>query len=123
MPKADRFLYCHCAYTRLVPAEAKADALKALIASGVPFDATADLCELAARKDPALPRLADLGAAAVIACRERAVRALFASAGAELPDRARVLDMRALDPAALAAAIGESAGREAAREIDRETDR
>ena len=119
MPKAERILYCHCAFTGLVPPEKKLEILKRLVDSGAAFDATADLCELAARMDPALPRLADLGAAAIIACRERAVRALFASAGAELPDRARVLDMRALDRAALAAAIGESA----AREVDLEADR
>jgi hypothetical protein len=112
MPKAERILYCHCAFTGLVPLEKKLEVLKRLVDSGAAFDATADLCELAARKDPALARLAGRESVAVIACRERAVRALFDAAGAALPERSKVLDMRSADPAALAEAVREATGGE-----------
>ena len=54
-----RVLYCHCAYAKVVPEDVKKDVLARLSGSGIAFDAVADLCELSARKDPALARLAD----------------------------------------------------------------
>src|SRR5207245_3683905 len=63
--------------------------------SGVAFDAVADLCELSARHDPALKRLAEGGAVKVAACFPRAVKWLFAAAKAPLPsDSAEILNMR-----------------------------
>ena len=87
-------MYCHCAYSRAVPAEVKQAVLKALVESGRTFDATADLCELAARKDPLLGRFAESPGLAVAACYPRAVRWLFAAAGTELPARSEVLNMK-----------------------------
>ena len=57
---ARRILYCHCAYARVVPPEVKAEVLAKLAASDVEFDAVPDLCELSARRDPALKKLASV---------------------------------------------------------------
>ena len=53
-----RILYCHCAFAQAVPRPVKQDVLRALTDAGVDFDAVADLCEMSARKDPALKELA-----------------------------------------------------------------
>ena len=83
-----RLLYCHCAYSRVVPKDVKAEVLKGLAASGRAFDAVPDLCELAARCDPGLKKLADTGQGEVdiVACYPRAVRWLFHAAESSLPD-------------------------------------
>ena len=70
--------------------------LKKLCDSGAAFDAVADLCEMSARRDPALQRLASGGAVKIAACYPRAVKWLFAAAQAPLPlDSTEVLNMRA----------------------------
>ncbi|HEY1111819.1 MAG TPA: hypothetical protein VGE76_24400, partial [Opitutaceae bacterium] len=64
---------------------------------GQSFEAVADLCEMAARKDPALKRLASGGCVKIAACYPRAVKWLFSSAGAPLtPANTEVLNMREL---------------------------
>jgi len=78
-------LYCHCQYAQVVPREVKEAVLKRLCEAGVPFEAVADLCEMSARHDPALKRLAETGSIKVAACFPRAVKWLFAAAGAPLP--------------------------------------
>lgn len=88
-------LYCHCQYAQVVPKEVKAAVLKRLCESGVAFDAVADLCEMAARRDPALKQLAACGAVKIAACFPRAVKGLFHQCDADLaPDRAEILNMR-----------------------------
>ena len=95
MTTAPRILYCHCAYAQVVPPEVKAAVLQKLSDSGVAFEAVADLCELSARRDPALKRLADGGAVKIAACYPRAVKWLFAAAQAPLPSAAtEILNMR-----------------------------
>src|SRR6266850_7278806 len=90
-----RILYCHCQYAQVVPTEVKEAVLRKLCESGVAFDAVADLCELSARQDPSLQRLADGGAVKIAACYPRAVKWLFASAKAPLPlETTEVLNMR-----------------------------
>lgn len=68
-----------------------------------------DLCGLAARRDGRLLAFARQAAPLVVACHERAVRALFEAAGAPLPEAARVLNLRvessAVARTALAAAL------------------
>ena len=86
--------YCHCAYYRLAPAEVADGVLRGLAAAGGPFEAVADLCGLAARRDPAMKRLAEADRLQVAACYPRAVRALFATAGTPLGADAEVLNMR-----------------------------
>ena len=88
-------LYCHCQYAQVVPKEVKEAVLRRLCEAGVEFEAVADLCEMAARRDPALVRLAGGGAVKIAACFPRAVKGLFHQAGADLPaDAAEVLNMR-----------------------------
>jgi hypothetical protein len=92
---APRILYCNCTYAQIVPKEVKAAVLKKLCESGVAFDAVADLCEMSARRDPALKGLAEAGTVKIAACYPRAVKWLFHAAGADLhPDSTEVLNMR-----------------------------
>ena len=103
-----RILYCHCNYAQVVPREVKEAVLKQLCESGVAFEAVADLCEMSARKDPSLQRLADGtgGPVKIAACFPRAVKWLFASAQAPLkPELTEVLNMRAQTAAEICAAL------------------
>ena len=90
-----KILYCNCTYAQVVPKEVKAEVLRKLCESGVAFDAVADLCDLSARKDPALQRIAESGAVRIAACYPRAVTWLFHAAGTPLPkEGVEVLNMR-----------------------------
>jgi hypothetical protein len=90
-------LYCHCQYAQVVPKEVKEAVLRRLCESGVAFDAVADLCEMAARRDTALQQLAASGAVKIAACFPRAVKGLFHQCNADLaPDKTEVLNMRTL---------------------------
>jgi NAD-dependent dihydropyrimidine dehydrogenase PreA subunit len=91
---APKVLYCHCAHADVIPAETRTRILEALAASGAPYEAVADLCERAARKDPLLARLAGAQGLQIIACWPRTVRWLFAAAGAPLPADAVIHNMR-----------------------------
>jgi len=92
---APSILYCHCQYAQVVPKDVKEAVLRRLCESGVAFEAVADLCEMAARRDPALQRLSESGAIKIAACFPRAVKGLFHQCGADLPaDRSEVLNMR-----------------------------
>jgi len=89
-----KILYCNCTYAQVVPKEVKAAVLEKLCSSGVAFEAVADLCEMSARRDPALQRLAE-GSVKIAACYPRAVKWLFAAAKAPLDlQSAEVLNMR-----------------------------
>ncbi len=90
-----RILYCHCQYAQVVPKEVKEAVLRKLCEAGVEFEAVADLCEMSARRDPALKRMADGGEVKIAACFPRAVKWLFHQAGAPLAMTAtEVLNMR-----------------------------
>lgn len=89
-----QILYCHCAYAKVAPVEVKQHVLARLAESGRAFDAVADLCEMAAKGDPALQQLACQGDLRIVACYPRAVKWLFASAGTPLHAEAQVLNMR-----------------------------
>jgi hypothetical protein len=103
---APRILYCHCQYAQVVPKEVKEAVLRKLCESGIAFEAVADLCEMAARRDPALQRLASNGAVKIAACFPRAVKGLFHQANADLaPDRTEVLNMRTLTAEEVIAAL------------------
>ncbi|MCD6051529.1 MAG: hypothetical protein K0Q55_2938 [Verrucomicrobia bacterium] len=96
MSQTPQILYCHCNYAQVVPKEVKEAVLRKLCESGVPFEAVADLCEMSARRDPALQRLTQGNAIKIAACYPRAVKWLFAAANAPLPlDRTEVVNMRA----------------------------
>ena len=94
---APRILYCHCTHAQVVPKEVKEAVLRKLCDTGGSFEAVADLCEMSARQDPALRRLAEGGPVKIAACFPRAVKWLFHSAGATLPlETTEVLNMRVL---------------------------
>jgi len=96
MRPAPRILYCNCTYAQVVPKHVKEAVLRKLCESGMAFEAVADLCEMSARRDPALQRLAAGGAVRIAACYPRAVKWLFAAAQAPLAlDGAEILNMRA----------------------------
>jgi hypothetical protein len=102
-----RIVYCHCAYAQVVPASVKQDVLRRLTESGTSFDAVADLCEMAARRDPWLKGVACQGPTQIVACYPRAVKWLFSSAGSPLPEQGiQVLNMRTETPEAIAATLG-----------------
>jgi hypothetical protein len=98
MSEKPRILFCHCNYARVVPDEVKSGVLEGLCASGQAFEAVADLCEMAARRDPALKRLAaGETPVKIAACYPRAVKWLFGGCQANLPiDHTEVINMREL---------------------------
>ena len=100
-----RILYCHCAFAQVVPPETKTAVLDGLSASGVSFEAVPDLCEMSARRDPALADIAAGEDVAIVACYPRAVRWLFNGAGVPLPESVPVLNMREQTPADILAAV------------------
>src|SRR5262245_1710244 len=103
---ATRVLYCHCAFAQAVPRPVKQDVLRGLTDAGADFDAVADLCEMSARKDPALREFAASEHLTVVACYPRAVRWLFSAAGAPLDEsRCRCLNMRAAAAPEILAAL------------------
>ena len=106
MSDAPRILYCRCAYAKVIEPAVKDEVLKRLSDSGVAFDAAADLCEMAARKDPALDRLRQAPPVRIAACFPRAVRWLFHRAGFPLPeDGVEIENMREKDADAVVDAL------------------
>src|SRR2546428_1394776 len=102
-----RIVYCHCAYAQVVPANVKQDVLRRLTESGTSFDAVADLCEMAARRDPWLESVACQGATQIVACYPRAVKWLFSSAGAPLSEQGiPILNIPAQSAESISAALG-----------------
>ena len=100
-----RVVYCNCSFARILAPEVKSQVLEGLASSGMAFDAVPDLCEMSARKDPALVQIAE-GDVTIVACYPRAVKWLFSAAGAPLDaDRSRVLNMRADSAESVLAAI------------------
>ena len=90
-----KILYCNCTYAKIVPTDVKQSVLRQLSDSGRAFDAVADLCDMSARRDPGLKKIADGGCTKIAACYPRAVKWLFHAAGAPLPDEGvTVLNMR-----------------------------
>lgn len=109
MPVPARILYCHCAYAQVVPPEVKAAVLQRLCQAGVDFEAVADLCEMSARRDPSLGRLAESGPVKIAACYPRAVKWLFAAAQAPLSEaQTEVLNMRQQSAETVTAALLEA---------------
>lgn len=87
-------LYCRCAYAQVVPTGVKNDVLQKLCDSSASFETVADLCEMAAHRDPRLSAIAGCGKLRIAACYPRAVKGLFEQAGSPLPADAEILNMR-----------------------------
>lgn len=93
--KEPSLLFCNCTFANVIDPGTKAEVLRKLCDSGRTFEAVADLCEMSARRDPALKRLAGEGCVKIAACFPRAVKGLFVSAGMPLiGDDTEVLNMR-----------------------------
>ena len=107
MADQPRILFCHCNYARVVPDEVKQGVLDGLCQSGRAFEAVADLCEMSARRDPALKRLAaGEEPVKIAACYPRAVKWLFGSCQSGLSsDRTEVVNMRELSADDATAAV------------------
>ena len=96
-------LYCNCTYAKVVPLDVKRNVLRSLTDAGVSFESVADLCEMSARKDPALKRIAACGSVRIAACYPRAVRWLFHAADAPLSEAGvEILNMREQDATVIA---------------------
>ncbi len=122
-PSGRRILYCHCAFARVVDEDVKAEVLEGLAQAEVAFDAVPDLCELAARRDPSLARLAATDQVELVACYPRAVRWLFHAAEAPLPEEGVTIhNMRQETPGQiLEKVLGESArGEDPAQDAEQE---
>jgi Pyruvate/2-oxoacid:ferredoxin oxidoreductase delta subunit len=90
-------IFCQCKYAQVLPEAVKNAALKALQDSGQPFELVDDLCELSARRDPAMGRVASGGPVKIAACFPRAVKWLFHAAGTPLNgESAEVVNLRSL---------------------------
>ena len=107
MADQPRILICHCNYARVVPDDVLQGVLDGLCQSGRAFEAVADLCEMSARRDPALKRLAaGEETVKIAACYPRAVKWRFGSCQAGLPsDRTEVVNMRELSADDATAAV------------------
>ena len=116
---AGRILYCHCAYAKVVPADTRTAVLNGLSDAGVEFDAVPDLCEMAARGDERLRELAGTAPLTIAACYPRAVKWLFAAAGAALPEgQVRICNMRVDAPDVVVRGLLEGASAVAAPATD-----
>lgn len=100
MAEKKRILYCHCAFANVVSRFTKEAVLKRLCEEDIAFDAVADLCEMSARKDPALKKFAESEIPVQIAaCYPRAVKWLFAAGESPLKEgNYEVVNMRELKP-------------------------
>lgn len=91
-------LFCHCAYSQIIPESVKQCILKGLGESGIAYTEVADLCELAARRDDRLESLGQTKGLKLIACYPRAIQWLFAAAGATMPSGEELFNMRTDSP-------------------------
>jgi hypothetical protein len=107
-PPSPPLLYCRCAYAQVVPQGVKDAVLQKLCESGAGFETVADLCEMAAHRDPRVKALAASGALRIAACYPRVVRGLFTQCGSPLADDAEVLNMRTQTADEVAAAMLET---------------
>jgi len=88
-------LFCHCAYTDLLPETSRRQLLDSLNATGQKVHSVADLCLLASRRDPLLTDLlAQKDDLIVVACYPRAVRSLLRYAGIACSETTRFYNLR-----------------------------
>ena len=110
MPSQKRLLYCHCVHAGILPAAVKEAVLRSLCESRASFIAVADLCGLAAQRDPVLKELAASDSLQIAACYPRAVQWLFAAAQAPLrAGSVQILNLRVETAEKAAAAVTQAA--------------
>lgn len=106
MSNTPGILLCNCSDAAVTPAVTREQVATGLRAAGVAFTLVEDLCRLAAHRDPQLVAFAQTPTPTVIACYPRAVRWLFAAAGASLPEPGtRFLNLRQQSAAEILAAV------------------
>jgi Pyruvate/2-oxoacid:ferredoxin oxidoreductase delta subunit len=88
-------IYCHCAFSDIIPEEKRDQVHEWLEQSGEPYMALDDLCRVCANNDSALEEISKAEKLRVVACRPRSVKWLLHRAGIENPEL-EVLDMKAL---------------------------
>ncbi|MFQ6034520.1 MAG: hypothetical protein ACE5NM_01555 [Sedimentisphaerales bacterium] len=96
MTRTEVTIYCHCAYSQIIPNRVKLAVLDAIKNADIDFVAVADLCEASAKRDGALKQWTKAESIKIVACYPRAVKWLFYAAGAPLlhPRRIEFLNMR-----------------------------
>ena|SRR5579871_1554204 len=93
-----RIVYCHCAFAQVIPAAVKQGVLEKLTESGREFECVPDLCEMSARRDPALHQLSRSSNVRIAACYPRAVQGLFTAAGSPLSEQeVEIVNLRTLN--------------------------
>lgn len=105
VPAPATILYCRCAYAQVVPSGVKNEVLQRLCDSNASFETVADLCEMAAHRDPRLQAIAGCGTLRIAACYPRAVKGLFQQGGTPLPEAAEILNMRTQTAADITTAL------------------
>jgi hypothetical protein len=101
-----RILSCHRACAQAVPRELKQAVLKPRCEAGVAVEAVADLCEMSARRDPALALPTDNGSVTVATRDPRDVNWHIAATRAPLPAvQTGILYLRVQGIAELAGAL------------------
>lgn len=88
-------IICQCQNAQRVSESAYGRACDAFKNASQTVACVDDLCALAAKKDPLLKQWAEESELIVCACFPRAVRSLFAHAGVQLPESAKLIDLRA----------------------------
>ncbi len=94
MGKEQLIIYCDCAWYDIISEDVKGPVLESLKDGGARFVAVADLCKMAAKKDPVLKEWAKADSVKIAACFPRAIRCLFDFAGAKLSEDAVIYNMR-----------------------------
>jgi len=87
-------LYCNCSFKELITKDRRREARHAVERSAADVVAVADLCQLAARRDPLLAQLAATPNLTICACYPRAIRWLFHAAGTPLPADVAFVNLR-----------------------------
>jgi NAD-dependent dihydropyrimidine dehydrogenase PreA subunit len=99
-------LLCTCAHYDIIPKATKDAILDFLARAGVAVEVVADLCGMAASRDPLLQRWSQAEAPIIMACFPRAIRWLFHAAGVPLDGKPiRFFNMRTQSPDEIIAAL------------------
>ena len=100
-------LVCNCVHRNVIPAAVKQHVLDSLKAAGRPVTVVADLCGMAASKDPILTTLTADRNPIVLACHPRAVKWLLHAVGIDpLPASLRLLNLRTEPAETILAQLG-----------------
>lgn len=104
---SELILACDCVHRNVIPAAVKQQVLDSLKAAGKQVTIVADLCGMAASKDPILRDLVSARNPIVLACHPRAVKWLLHAAGMDhLPVSLSILNLRTQSAGTILAQLG-----------------